>query len=150
MNLPILYLSRAIIARKADYYRLLLEITSEGAWEPWLIFMLQAVEETARSTTAKIAAIRQLSEYTVSYVRIQQPKILGRELIDVIFEQPYCRILDLVAKGIALRQAASRQLKQLFSIGVLREISVGKEKLLVHPKLMQLLSRDGNVVAAYG
>ena len=66
LNPPILYLRRAMIARKADYYRLLLEITSEGAWEPWLIFMLQAVEETARSTTAEIAVIRQLSEYTVS------------------------------------------------------------------------------------
>ena len=33
---------------------------------------------------------------------------------------------------------------------MLREISVGKEKLFVHPKLIQLLSRDGNVVAAYG
>ena len=42
LNPPILYLRRAMIARKADYYRLLLEITSEGAWEPWLIFMLQA------------------------------------------------------------------------------------------------------------
>ena len=66
-----------------------------------MIFKLQAVKETARSATAKIAAIRQLSEYTVSYVRTQQPKISSRELIAVIFEQPYCRISELVAKGIA-------------------------------------------------
>ena len=80
LNLPILYLSRAIIARKADYYRLLLEITSDGAWERLPLFMLQTAEETARWTTAKIAAIRQLSEYTVFYVRIRQPKIYNHKI----------------------------------------------------------------------
>ena len=42
LQLPILYLSRHIIANKADYYKLLLEVTTDGAWEPWIIFMLKA------------------------------------------------------------------------------------------------------------
>jgi Fic family protein len=45
LNLPILYLSRHVIAHKADYYRLLLGVTRDEAWEPWLLFMLQAVAE---------------------------------------------------------------------------------------------------------
>lgn len=64
LNLPILYLSRYIIAHKADYYRLLLDVTREQAWEPWLLYMLKAVEETARWTTAKIGAIRAREEHT--------------------------------------------------------------------------------------
>ena len=40
MTLPILYLSRHIIAHKADYYRLLLETTRTGNLEPWVTFML--------------------------------------------------------------------------------------------------------------
>jgi Fic family protein len=64
--------------------------------------------------------------------------------VDVIFEQPYCRISDLVNKGVAKRQAASRYLKSLVDVGVLNEISVGKEKIFIHPKLMTLLSRDTN------
>lgn len=59
-------------------------------------------------------------------------------------EQPYCRIANLVEAGIAERQAASRYLKALGSIGVLREQTSGREKLFVHPKLMTLLTRDGN------
>lgn len=149
LNLPILYLSRHIIAYKADYYRLLLEVTSQQAWEPWLLFMLKAVEETSRWTTAKIAAIRALAEHTTEHVRTSLPKIYSRELVDVIFEQPYCRIADLVDRGIAQRQAASRYLKDLVALGVLRELPVGKEKLFIHPKLMQLLSRDGNVLQRY-
>jgi hypothetical protein len=77
------------------------------------------------------------------------PKIYSRELVDVIFEQPYCRIANLVEKDIAQRQAASRYLKGLVEPGVLREMPFGKEKLFIHPKLMQLLSRDSNTFGPY-
>jgi len=149
LTLPILYLSRHIIARKADYYRLLQAVTREAAWEPWLLYMLEAVEETARWTTAKIAAIRALAEHTTHHVREKLPKIYSRELVDVIFEQPYCRIANLVEKDIAQRQAASRYLKDLAALGVLREVKAGKEKLFIHPKLMQLLTRDSNKFVLY-
>lgn len=56
---------------------------------------------------------------------------------------------NVVDKKVAQRQAASRHLKDLVSIGVLEEIQVGKEKLFIHPKLMQLLSRDSNEFKRY-
>lgn len=149
LSLPILYLSRYIIAHKADYYRLLLAVTHDGAWDDWLLFMLKAVEETSRWTTDKIAAIRALAEHTATHVRSTWPKIYSHELVDVIFEQPYCRISNLVDKGIAQRQTASRHLKSLVEAGVLREMSLGKEKLFIHPKLMQLLTRDSNSFVPY-
>ena len=149
LNLPILYLSRYIIAHKADYYRLLLRVTREQAWEEWLLYMLKGVEETAQWTCAKIAAIRRLAEYTREYVRERLPKIYSHELVDVIFEQPYCRIGNLVEKGIARRQSASRYLKELVAIGGVRTQESGGEKLFIHPRLMHLLSSDDNEVAPY-
>lgn len=86
---------------------------------------------------------------TTHYVRSQLPKIYSRELVDVVFEQPYCRIANLVQARIAGRQAASRYLKALVSIGALREQAFGKEKLFVHPKLMNLLTRDSNALEPY-
>jgi Fic family protein len=149
LGLPILYLSRHIIAHKAAYYRLLLDVTRTGEFEAWVLFMLEAVEETARWTTEKIAAIRALAEHTAVHVRDRLPKIYSRELTDVIFEQPYCRIANIVEKGIAQRQAASRYLKDLVALGVLSETQVGKDKLFIHPKLMQLLTRDSNAFTPY-
>lgn len=149
LTLPILYLSRYIIKNKTDYYRLLLDVTRDAAWEPWVIYLLRGVEDTARWTTAKISAIRTLSALTIAHVRQAAPKIYSRELVDLVFDLPYCRIQNAVDKQIAGRQAASRYLKQLADIGVLREISVGREKLFIHPKLMQLLTRDDNTVVAY-
>ena len=144
LSLPILYLSRYVIAHKAEYYECLLDVTAQQAWEAWILFMLRAVEETAAWTTAKIAAIRALSDNTAAYVRARLPKLYSRELVDVIFEQPCCRIGNLVDKGIAQRQAAARYLKSLAGIGVLSETKAGKEKLFIHPRLMELLKDDDN------
>lgn len=149
LDLPILYLSRAILRRKADYYRLLREVTQTGAWEPWVLFMLQGVEETAQWTTAKILAIKQLADHTAQHVRERLPKLYSRELVDVIFEQPYCRIANLVDRGIAQRQAASRYLHALAELGVLEEKTLGKEKLFVHPRLLRLLGNEAHEYERY-
>lgn len=149
LPLPILYLSCYIIAHKADYYHLLLAVTRDGTWEPWLLYMLHAVENTAAWTTAKIGIIRKLATSTADYVRRKRPKIYSRELVNVIFEQPYCRIANLVEAKIAGRQTASRYLKALVSTGVLREQAFDKEKLFIHPKLMGLLTRDSNAFEPY-
>ncbi|MGQ0509488.1 MAG: protein adenylyltransferase Fic [Betaproteobacteria bacterium] len=149
LNLPILYLSRYVIANKADYYRLLLDVTKKGDWEAWILYILRGVEETATWTTAKIGAVRKLAADTAEYVRRKLPKIYTHELVDLIFEQPYCRIGNLVDAGMGTRQTASRYLKALAAAGVLQERALGKEKLFVHPKLMNLLTRDSNKVAPY-
>jgi Fic family protein len=149
LTLPILYLSRQIILRKDDYYRLLLDVTRHSAWEPWILYMLKAVEETSLWTTGKIEAIRILSNITIEHVRQKAPKVYSRELVDLIFEQPYCRIQNVTETGIAGRQAASRYLKQLVEIGVMEEMQFGREKIFIHPKLMTLLTRDSNKIEPY-
>lgn len=150
LTLPILYLSRFIIQHKAEYYALLLNVTKEQSWIEWVMFMLRGITETSKWTTDKILAMKNLHEHTIDYVKQQASSIYSRELIDVIFEQPYSRIANLVDKGVAKRQAASSYLKKLAEIGVLTEMTIGKEKLFIHPKLMQLLTGDKNQFELYG
>lgn len=149
LTLPILYLSRYIIENKNDYYRLLLDVTRHQAWEPWILYILKGIEQTAQWTSGKITAIRQLSDHTSDYVRDSLPKVYSHELVSLIFELPYCRISSLTEAKIAKRQTASQYLKQLVQIGVLAEATVGKEKLFIHPKLMQLLTRESNTFKPY-
>ncbi len=47
LDQPVLYLSRAIIRRRTEYYRLLNAVMSDDAWEPWVLYMLDAVHDTA-------------------------------------------------------------------------------------------------------
>lgn len=149
LSLPILYLSRYIVQNKNEYYRLLNAVTSHGEWQPWIQFMLGAVMATAQWTTRKIVAVRGLIEHTTAYVHQQLPKIYSHELVQVIFEQPYNRIQNLIDANIAKRQTASVYLKQMASIGVLDEIKRGREKLYLHPKLLQLMTTDQDEFTEY-
>lgn len=149
LDIPILYLSRYIIHNKKDYYQRLLKVTTDYQWEEWILYLLDAVEQTADRTRGKIVAIRDLMEHTVDYVRDKLPSIYSRELVDLVFVQPYCRIANLVDAGLVKRQTASVYLKQLCGIGVLKEVRVGREKMFIHPKLMQLLTEDSNEFEKY-
>src|SRR5690606_10294131 len=116
LTLPILYLSRYIIEYKAEYYRLLQAVTCDSAWEEWILFIIRGVETTSHWTMDKIEAIRTLSLHTAEYVRKSRPKIYSHELVNLIFELPYCRIQHLVDAKLGSRQASSRYLKQLVEI----------------------------------
>lgn len=149
LELPTLYLSRSILRTKGDYYRLLSSVTADAAWEPWILYILSAVETTARWTNNKVRAIRALMDHTAAHVRVAAPKIYSRELIEVMFAQPYCRIGDLVERGIAKRHAASSYLRTLVGLGVLREERQWRDKLFVHRKYLDLLSSDDHAFEPY-
>lgn len=146
LTLPILYLSRYIVQNKRDYYRLLTQVTRTGDWQEWVIFMLKGVAQVSTWTCTKIAAMRELITQTEQHVKQQLPKLYSHELVQTLFEQPYCRISNLVEKNIAKRQTASHYLKQLVEIGVLQEKTAGNEKLFLNPRLLQLMTSDSNVV----
>jgi hypothetical protein len=105
-------------------------------------FMIDAVGETARWTSARIKAIRLLLDQTAATMRERAPRIYSRELAELVFAQPYCRIGNLVEAGIAQRQSASTYLKTLVSIGLLEERKAGRERLFVNPALLTLLMQD--------
>lgn len=149
LTLPILYLSRYIVQHKNDYYRLLTHVTRTGDWQEWVIFMLNGIVQVSSWTCAKITAMRKLITQTEDYVRQELPKVYSHELIQTIFEQPYCRISNLVEKGIAKRQTASSYLKQLVEIGVLQEKTAGNEKLFLNPSLLRLMTTDSNELEPY-
>ncbi|MGB3263911.1 MAG: Fic family protein [Microcoleus sp.] len=149
LEIPVLYLSRYIIENKQDYYQYLHQVTAQGDWQSWILFVLNAVFETAKWTTQKIKSIRLLMEITTDYVKKTRPKVYNRDLLDLIFIQPYCRIANVVDAEIAHRQTAANYLKQLCEIGVLQETKVGREKLFIHPRFLQLLTAENHTVYPY-
>ena len=139
LSSPILYHSRGIIRRKDDYYDLLRTVTFDQDWEAWILFILEVIEESAEWTNQKIRSIREYREEVREELKIKVPKIYSNELLDVLFEQPYCQIADLVSAGIAKRQSASVYLKKLVEIGLLTEERVGRSALFIHENYRNLL-----------
>ena len=128
------------VRNQAPYYRHLLEVTTRQDWEAWILFMLEAVRTAAAWTTAKIGAIRDLLDETGAAIRQRAPKIYSRELVELIFVHPYCRISDVVAADIAKRQTAAVYLNALAARGVLNRIKAGRENLYINPPLLALLA----------
>ncbi len=139
LDLPILYLSSFIIKNKSDYYNGLTDVRTKKAWESWIIYMLDSVEYTAKDTTKTIKSIKTLLDKTIEKVKKELPKIYSRELVEILFHQPYIKISHLVEHGIIARQQGSVYLKQLESIGILSSKKVGREMIYVNNNLFKLL-----------
>jgi Fic family protein len=149
LDMPTLYLSRHILKTRGEYYRLLSHVTATGDWESWVLYMLKAVELTAIWTMHKIRAIRTLMDQATEHMRTGAPKVYSRELVELMFTKPYCRINDVVARGIAKRESASKYLKELVAIGMLVEEKSGRDKIYLHRIYMDLLSSDEHAVQPY-
>lgn len=141
IEIPILYLSSYIIENKTDYYRLLNQTNKTDDWEEWILFMLKAVESTSLQTIKKINSIRQLLEKTIKTVQKESPKIYQKELVELLFEQPYSKIEFVVNRLKVERKAASRYLKELENIGVLESHKVGREALYINKELIEILKK---------
>ncbi|MET9203215.1 Fic/DOC family N-terminal domain-containing protein [Gordonia sp. NPDC003585] len=138
---PILYLSRYIIATKADYYRLLLAVTAEEAWEEWLLYMLRGVELSSESTLRKIAAIRELEDTYAQRAREFTRGSVDVELMAVLFEQPYCRISTVIERCGVSRPTATKWLNALAEAGLLEDVRAGRDRLFINRELLDILTR---------
>lgn len=142
LDTPILYLSHYIIQHKSSYYENLLRVTTHQAWSEWVLYFLEAVCETAKWTTKKIIAIQELINETCTFVQSKAPLIYKKELVELLFVQPYIRIGNIVEHKLSERQTASKHLKILCEIGVLEEVKLGREKLFINRKFLDLLKKN--------
>lgn len=141
MDIPVLFLSRHIIANKREYYLGLQKVTEQQDWENWVLFMLRAVESTAQQTFDQVKRILALMESVREKVQLEASGIYSKDLIETVFRHPYTKIQFLVDANIAKRQTSSGYLQTLASMGVLREKQIGREKYFINEALLAELTR---------
>ncbi len=140
LDLPVIYLSRHIIENKNDYYLLLRTVTEKNEWISWIIYLLKGISSTASDTADKITEIKKLLESTLKDMKQKLPgRIYSKELIELLFTQPYCKVEFVVNEGIAKRQTAAEYLKEIEKTGLLKSKKVGKEVLYLNLPLFELL-----------
>ncbi|MCX7611614.1 MAG: Fic family protein [Ignavibacterium sp.] len=140
LSLPILYLSRYIIDNKTEYYRLLKAVTEKNEWEPWILYILDGIEITSKVTTDLIEKIHKSLIHTSEIVRKKSQKRIPKEVIELIYEQPYSKTEFIVNKEIAKRKAAERYLKELVRMNILGAEKVGKEVIYKNIDLCKILT----------
>ena len=140
LDLPILYLSDYIIQKKSDYYRGLRFITEDQKWEQWILYILDAIETTSYQSIDRILKIRALMNEFQDSIQKQAPKIYSKDLIELVFQHPYCKIQFLIDAKIAQRQTASQYLQTFASLKLLRPLRKGRDMYYVNDALIKILS----------
>lgn len=81
-------------------------------------------------------------EETIVKVKNELPSVYSKDLVETIFEQPYCRVASIVDKGLYERRTAMKYLRELERIGVLKAVPRGNQVLFVNLRLYELLKQD--------
>src|SRR5690606_2923090 len=143
LDIPVLYLSRHIVRTKPDYYRLLQAVRDDDAWEEWVLYMLDAVANTAAETIATIRAIKDLLQATKQRIRAGY-KFYSQDLINNLFSHPYTRV-EFAQNDLGVsRVTATRYLDKLAEDGVLEKLRIGRNNYYVNRPLFALLGSGGS------
>jgi Fic family protein len=140
LNLPILYLSRHINQNKGDYYRLLQKVRTENAWEEWVLFILEGIEQTSLQTMTLIDGIKAIMQKHKHKLRSDLPKIYSQDLLNNLFRHPYTKIDFVMADLAVSRPTATRYLDELTTLNILHKHKLGKDNYYVNHELFNLLA----------
>ena len=143
LDLPILYMSRYLIQTKARYYEELQAVRDTGNWEPWLLYMLEGISQTARQTIDLISRIRELMQHTKHRMREECPKIYRQELLNNLFNHPYTKIEFVMDDLGVSRITATKYLDELVNTGLLDKTKVGRSNFYINTPLMRLFLERG-------
>lgn len=140
LKIPVLYLSRYINEKKADYYRLLQDVRENDNWEDWIIFMLEGVEQTSRQTILLIDGIKREMLAFKNKMRNDLPKIYSQDLLNNLFRHPYTKIEFVKTELNVTRVTATRYLNELVRVGLLEKHKLGRDIYYINTSLYMLLS----------
>jgi Fic family protein len=138
LDIPVLYLSNHIVRHKADYYRLLQTVRDEDTWEAWVLYLLEAVEQTSGQTITTVQAIKlALFDYKQ---RIRAGyKFYSQDLINNLFMHPYTKI-EFVQRDLGVsRITATKYLEALTEGGFVQKQKIGRGNYYVNRALNALL-----------
>ena len=138
LDIPVLYLSQHIVRHKADYYRLLQTVRDEDTWEDWVLYLLEAVEQTAGQTITTVQAIKTALFDYKQRIRAGY-KFYSQDLINNLFMHPYTKI-DYVQRDLGVsRITATKYLDALTEGGFVKKQKIGRGNYYVNLALHKVL-----------
>ncbi|RKH08260.1 Fic family protein [Corallococcus sp. CA053C] len=121
---PLLYLSLYLKTRRADYYRLLQEVREQGAWEAWLEFFLEGVEETANQAFEAATRIIELFKHDREHITAESERAgSALRVHELLQTQPYLTSNQLVERTGLTAPTVNAALADLERLGIVEEVT---------------------------
>lgn len=142
LYIPAIYLSEYIINNKANYYLNLERVTEENEWGNYILYMLDMVEHTAIKGIDLLGKITNAIDKTAEDIKTKLPKVYSKDLVEILFCLPYSKRQYLVEKGIGNLKTVGNYLTALEKSGFLQSVKIGKEKLYLNLRLLEILENN--------
>lgn len=139
LAVPAIYLSEYIIQHKNDYYLKLRGVTENENWEDYLLYMLDMIEQTATKGLTLLNKITIAIDEMANQIKTKLPKMYSKDLVEILFRLPYTKRQNLIDEKLGNAKTVGNYLMALEKNGILESIKVGKEKLYLNKKLLQIL-----------
>ena len=139
LDIPAIYVSEYIIKNKVEYYRCLRDVTEKNEWEDYILYMLDMIEETSNKGLKRLNKITKAIEKTAIEIKKKLPKVYSKDLVEILFRLPYTKRQHLIDENIGNLKTVGNYLIALEKNGFLKSEKVGKEKLYLNPKLLEIL-----------
>ena len=141
LDIPVLYLSRAIVRSKPDYYAKLQAVRDRDAWEDWVVYMLGAVDQTATEGITTIRGIKALLLEYKHRIRAKH-RFYSQDLINNLFSYPYTKI-EFIQRDLGVsRITATRYLDVVTQDGLLRKRKSGRSNYYINEPLFRILTGE--------
>ncbi len=141
MPQPLLYLSAYLEANRITYYERLMAVSSDSAWEDWILFFLKGVESQATDAMARATRLQDLqADYRDRVQSGKRASALGLRAVDSVFDTPALSI-SMLAKELAVPYHTARfQVSRLVDLEILRRMDrSAKEQLFVAPEVLSVI-----------
>jgi len=139
LKIPVLYLSKAILETKADYYRLLQEVREKQNWEDWIIYILEAVSKSSKETIQVIQAIH-IGLLDFKHRIRDEFSFYSQDLVNILFTHPYTKTAFLTEGLNINRITAAKYLDALSSAGILEKRKIGRFNYYLNLTLIDALA----------
>ncbi len=138
LQIPVLYLSKYIINNKSEYYKHLQSIRTTNNYENWLVWLLNGVTETSKSTTDLIQKIKSLMDKYIEMIKETYPKIYSKDLVENLFKHPYTKIEFVMNDLQVSKPTATQYLNKLIKLGLLKKEKRWKTNYYINEHLYEL------------
>jgi hypothetical protein len=87
----------------------------------------------------QIKKIVKIMDETSYKIKEKLPKVYSKDLVEILFRLPYTKRQNLIDEGLGNPKTVGNYLMNLEKNGFLESIKVGKEKLYLNKKLLEIL-----------
>ena len=128
LHKPLLYLSLYLKRNQDLYYQLLNDVRYEGAWELWIHFFLQGIQEISEEALITAQEIISLKEKVIDQLLIgEKTSLLTIKLTDLLFKSPIITAPQIQESLHTNRQTEYDMIHTFEQFGIISEIT-GKKR----------------------